>query len=108
MEPPPLPSATRWWTGWLVVVFGGPLASYGFLLAKPEEPGPTLLLMMGCALANIATSIGLAKRIAAKRLAGGGSANATGLTLGLLFGGWAVMMALFCGGCAVQLQLNLH
>lgn len=102
------PSPRPWWIAWLSVVFGGPLLSYLSLLADPKGGGPTILLMLLCAILNLPFSIGLARRLSLKREAEGKAKAVAGFTIGLLLGGWALMLALFCAGCAAELKMDFR
>ena len=108
MDALPPPATRPWWIAWLGVVFGGPLLSYLSLLADPKGGGPTILLMLLCAILNLPFSIGLARRLSLKREADGKPKATTGFAFGLLLGGWALMLALFCAGCAAEFKMDFR
>jgi hypothetical protein len=101
-------SPRPWWIAWLSVVLGGPLISYLCLLADRKDGGPTIVLMLLCAILNLPFSIVLARRLSARREATGKSRAAVGFSFGLLLGGWALMLALFCAGCAAEFKMDFR
>lgn len=62
------------------------------------------LLSLAAVIAHIVVSCKLAHAIVAQRAAQGRSAVAGGLIVGLLFGGWAAMFAVFFCGCLVVMM----
>ncbi len=111
MEPAPAPSSTSgWWFAWLAGVLGGP--GLGCAIAALDKKGDIALLgllltlLAGLGLHMVAT-VKLANRIAAAREDPARRRATGGLVVGLLFGGWAVMFAIFFVGCLAALTGNI-
>ncbi len=66
--------------------------------------GVGALLSFAVFVAHIVVSCKLAYAIVAERATLGRSASAPGLIIGLLFGGWAAMFAVFFCGCLVVMM----
>lgn len=107
--PPPLPDSSRWWKLWIAAVVGVPMFMI-FGVWAGEKLKVDALVFVGLGLGvmiwtvHIYFSVMLAKAIAAGRVALGRKASMEGLVIGLLFGGWAVMFAIFFCGCLAVLM----
>ena len=111
--PPPLPDSSRWWKFWIAAVVVTPMVMVGVMAASDKFHGDLVpvagfgvsILLWGY---HIYVSAKLAKAIASERLARGQKASIEGLIIGLLFGGWAVMFALFFCGCLAVMFGTMH
>lgn len=109
---PPSPNTAGWWIAWIAGVVGGPaLALVAAVIgqtARLDQAMVVLLItcLVGGLIAHFVASIGLARRIARRRNPDTRAGAAIGLILGLLFGGWAAMGAVFFVGCLGALAVG--
>ena len=101
-----LPSNSFWWRLWFAVVIGIPLVGLVAVLIDPNANGIGLagawIYGLGW-LANIVVSIILAQKIGNQRPPESRTGAKIGLTIGLMFGGWAIMGAFGFAGCMALL-----
>lgn len=111
MNASPSSNTTGWWLAWVGGVIGGPSLGFACVaIAGDRSDGTAIAIPILCILGlilHIAASLILSPRIAARRSDESRRTATTGLTLGLLFGGWAVMFAVFFVGCLATLAQNI-
>lgn len=91
--PPPLPAKGTWWYAWIFATAVIP----GLTLAVlPLLPGNDSLAQMVMPLGGISAFV--LHIVSSIKLGKGRSA---GLIVGLIFGGWALMLVSFFAGCLV-------
>lgn len=109
---PPSPYTAGWWIAWIAGVVGGPaLALVVAAIGQNARLDQTMVVLLITCLvaglvAHLVASIGLARRVARRRNPETRAGAAIGLTLGLLFGGWAAMGAVFFVGCLGALAVG--
>lgn len=104
--PPPLPQSRHWWIIWIASVVGAPAIAIVLALWADSNKfasdmagvGFALFMLLGFVM-HIIGSINLAKIIGRKQTLAGRTPNTAGIIIGLLFGGWAVIAAVFFVGC---------
>lgn len=108
----PAASIKGWWIGWIVAVIAGPAVAISAIAARSIGEGSGAmglavgLLIFACFVAHIVTSIGLSRRIERRRNPEAPTGAIIGLTIGLLFGGWAAMFAVSFVGCLGAMTLG--
>ncbi len=97
-KPPPLPAKGSWWFAWILATAVIPGLTLSLLAVLPEDGNLGQVIL---ALAAIGTF--LLHIVATLKL---GKGRSGGLTVGLFFGGWALMLASFFAGCLVLVALE--
>ena len=101
----PFPEIRNWWIAWTAAVVGAPaLAMFAAVSKGIGEGSGQMGLVVGFVLfigfiTHIVASIGLARMISRRRDPDARTGAIIGLAIGLLFGGWAAMVAVFFVGC---------
>jgi hypothetical protein len=90
---PPLPAKGSWWSAWILATAVIPGLTLAVLPLLPENISlPQTIMALGgisALVLHIVSSIKL------------GKGRSAGLVVGLIFGGWALMLASFFAGCLV-------
>ena len=106
----PSPSPTsRLWLAWIGAVIVGPALGFAWVTNDSKSDSGFIGLVGFCGaswLVHVITSVALAKRIASNRADESRHGSAVGLTIGLLFGGWAIIGAVFFVGCLSTLTFH--
>ncbi|HRH95260.1 MAG TPA: hypothetical protein PLB55_04965 [Prosthecobacter sp.] len=96
--PPPLPAKGSWWFGWILATAVIPGLALAVLPLLPENDSlPQTVMALGGIGAlglHILSSVKL------------GKGRSGGLVVGLIFGGWALMLASFFVGCLALVALE--
>ena len=110
--PSPFPEIRNWWIAWTAAVVGAPaLAMFAAASKGIGEGSGQMGLLVGSVLfvgfiTHIAASIVLARKISRRRDPEASTGAIVGLAIGLLFGGWTAMVAVFFVGCLGAVALG--